>query len=208
LLWGFGLVWLADRMLGQRAGIRPVLLYLGAWTLFTVAFDAAMAEWLIFLEDFHPLWWAADIVFLILIQGATLWFYRSVGLADETTCGLGSLPPIHPYPRALIYMSFALPCFFIFIPDQVEAAARLLGFEVRPTPLPGLPWLLALAAAALGGWATHEFARRGRGTPIPWDPPRYLVVSGPYLLTANPMQQAGLLLTLAVLLARPSWMWR
>jgi predicted DCC family thiol-disulfide oxidoreductase YuxK/protein-S-isoprenylcysteine O-methyltransferase Ste14 len=205
LLWGFGLVWLADRVLVSQARTGQVLLYLVAWTAFTVAFDAAMVEWLIFLEAVHPLWWLADVIFLTVIQGLTLWFYRSVGLAGEPTCGLGILPPLRPYLRALIYMSFALPCFFIYIPDQVEAAARTLGFEVRPTPLTGLPEVLILVALALGGWATHEFARRGHGTPIPWDPPRYLVVSGPYLFTTNAMQQAGLLLTLAVLLSRPSW---
>ena len=31
------------------------------------------------------------------------------------------------------------------------------------------------------------FARRGRGTLAPWDPPAHLVVEGPYAFTRNPM---------------------
>lgn len=205
LLWGFGLVWLADRLLGDTPRTRQIFLYIGIWTILTTAFDTVMVESMIFLEKIEPFWWLADLLFLAVIQGITLWFYRSIGTADEPDCGLGAIPPIRPYPRALIYMSFAIPFFFIFVPDQIEAAARMVGFKVNTTPVPLLPQMLTFVAVALGGWATHEFAQRGRGTPVPWDPPRNFVASGPYLFTANPMQQSGLLLTLAVLLARPSW---
>jgi hypothetical protein len=45
----------------------------------------------------------------------------------------------------------------------------------------GLPALLGIAAV-------HEFAVRGGGTPLPFDPPRRLVRSGPYAFVSNPMQ--------------------
>jgi protein-S-isoprenylcysteine O-methyltransferase Ste14 len=205
LLWGFGLVWLADRILGKSPRTGAVALYIAAWTVVTLAFDIAIAHWMLFLDTTHPLWWLADTVFLLVVQGFTLWFYRSIGTADEPVCGLGVLPPVRPYLRALIYLSFALPCFFLFLPQQIEAAAIMLGWNIVSTPIPGVSWVCLCMALALGGWATHEFARRGRGTPLPWDPPRYLVDSGPYAVTANPMQQAGLLLTVAVLASRPSW---
>ena len=32
-----------------------------------------------------------------------------------------------------------------------------------------------------------RFARQGKGTLAPWDPPRHLVVEGPYAYTRNPM---------------------
>jgi protein-S-isoprenylcysteine O-methyltransferase Ste14 len=53
-------------------------------------------------------------------------------------------------------------------------------------------WMLALAVglpSLLIGWAAaHEFALVGRGTPIPYDPPKRVVTSGPYASIANPMQ--------------------
>jgi hypothetical protein len=36
--------------------------------------------------------------------------------------------------------------------------------------------------------AVREFAVRGGGTPLPYDPPRHLVSSGPYAYVRNPMQ--------------------
>jgi protein-S-isoprenylcysteine O-methyltransferase Ste14 len=49
--------------------------------------------------------------------------------------------------------------------------------------------LQALAIpAVLGLGAVCEFVTRGRGTPVPFDPPRRLVTTGPYAYVANPMQ--------------------
>lgn len=56
------------------------------------------------------------------------------------------------------------------------------------------PWRLSLTAQilivpiALGVRAVSEFVHRGRGTPIPYDPPKRLVMSGPYSFVRNPMQ--------------------
>ncbi|MCA8924112.1 MAG: DUF393 domain-containing protein [Planctomycetes bacterium] len=46
--------------------------------------------------------------------------------------------------------------------------------------------LLLVAVPALS--AVQEFAERGGGTPLPYDPPRVLIRSGPYAYLANPMQ--------------------
>ena len=55
-------------------------------------------------------------------------------------------------------------------------------------------WLLALAGAALVAlglvWfvaTLRRFAGEGEGTLAPWDPPRHLVVRGPYRYVRNPM---------------------
>lgn len=54
------------------------------------------------------------------------------------------------------------------------------------------------------------FATEGRGTLAPWDPPRVLVVRGPYRYVRNPMISGVLLLLFGeafVLLSPPQGMW-
>lgn len=45
-----------------------------------------------------------------------------------------------------------------------------------------------LIPIVVGLAGSQEFAERGHGTPIPFDPPKRLVVTGPYAYVANPMQ--------------------
>lgn len=47
---------------------------------------------------------------------------------------------------------------------------------------------LLLLPLILGLAGNQEFAERGSGTPIPFDPPKRLVTTGPYAYVANPMQ--------------------
>lgn len=62
--------------------------------------------------------------------------------------------------------------------------------DVTPDFRSPLPWI-ALAAIGMGivllVSCILEFARRGRGTLSPVDPPRALVVQGPYRYVRNPM---------------------
>lgn len=64
----------------------------------------------------------------------------------------------------------------------------------RPPWVNGILLQLLAPAAILGLSAVQEFADRGEGTPLPYDPPGRLVTSGPYAYVANPMQIAGVLL--------------
>ena len=60
-------------------------------------------------------------------------------------------------------------------------------------------WVLSLAVqclaipAILGLSAVQEFVTRGRGTPVPFDPPRHIVTTGIYAYVANPMQLSAVL---------------
>ncbi len=59
-------------------------------------------------------------------------------------------------------------------------AARLLGAAVL------------LGGLALFIWCVALFARRGRGTIMPWDPTQQLIITGPYRHIRNPMITAVL----------------
>jgi protein-S-isoprenylcysteine O-methyltransferase Ste14 len=50
-------------------------------------------------------------------------------------------------------------------------------------------WLVGIAMLV---WCAADFVRKGRGTPVPLDPPKELVVSGLYRYIRNPMY-AGVL---------------
>jgi protein-S-isoprenylcysteine O-methyltransferase Ste14 len=47
--------------------------------------------------------------------------------------------------------------------------------------------LLLLAGLFLAGWTMLLFNHLGQGTAAPWDPPRRLVIAGPYRHVRNPM---------------------
>lgn len=56
--------------------------------------------------------------------------------------------------------------------------------------------VVVAAGVSLYGWCLWVFATAGRGTPGPWDPPRRLVVSGPYRWVRNPIYLAAVLVVL------------
>lgn len=205
LLWGFGLVWLADRWPGRRARGRAQLAFLLGCVALTVCFDAAIHRWMLFIEHAASWWWAADAVFLTAALGLTLWMHRSTGSGDARTCGLGRLPPLSPRVRALLLASTFVAFFFVVLPGWIVDAAEHFGVAARAPAWPWVAGLLAGYGGVLLLWGLHEFAVVGRGTPVPWDPPRRLVTTGPYAFTANPMQTGGVLLALACAAACPTW---
>ena len=82
-----------------------------------------------------------------------------------------------------------------FRPDAWWIAASIPPFAVG----------LALFVSSLS-----LFARKGRGTLAPWDPPRHLVVSGPYRYVRNPMISGVIFILIAeavLLQSRPHAWW-
>jgi protein-S-isoprenylcysteine O-methyltransferase Ste14 len=55
----------------------------------------------------------------------------------------------------------------------------------RTLHLVGVPPFVVGVALLL--WCVREFYAAGKGTLAPWDPPRHLVMSGPYRVSRNPM---------------------
>jgi protein-S-isoprenylcysteine O-methyltransferase Ste14 len=70
----------------------------------------------------------------------------------------------------------------------------------NPVNAPRWWWSVALQVlcipALIGVSAVQEFVTRGLGTPVPFDPPRRIVTTGPYAYVANPMQLSAVLLLL------------
>lgn len=88
--------------------------------------------------------------------------------------------------RAVTYSTLFVGVLLLFVP------ARLLSRSGLTAPAsigPAQATALALTAlgALLASWCILTFALLGRGTPAPFDPPRRLVVRGPYRFVRNPM---------------------
>jgi protein-S-isoprenylcysteine O-methyltransferase Ste14 len=79
-----------------------------------------------------------------------------------------------------------LPAFVAgYVPWRYFGLSRTALDVTRPTHALGLGGLLIGATLLVA--CIVEFARRGRGTLSPADPPRHLVVRGPYRYVRNPM---------------------
>ncbi|GAB3403649.1 methyltransferase family protein [Flindersiella endophytica] len=127
-----------------------------------------------------------------------------VHLGDDWLTGelIGILAALVP-AQLLARWTIARRRLWLRVAAQAGLAAGLMFglplylLDVDPARL--LPLAPALAApAALGLAAVWEFARRGHGTPLPYDPPRKLVTTGPYAWVRNPMQLSMTLIYLVL----------
>ena len=83
--------------------------------------------------------------------------------------------------------------FIVVVPGSVAGWIPWYAAGSPPlVPRAGSPLATLAALMVIAGWTVllicaREFARAGRGTPAPYDPPRSLVTSGLYRFTRNPM---------------------
>ena len=104
----------------------------------------------------------------------------------------------------------ALPVMVVgVIPAALLFLFRNTGAAHAPAPVPSTQFFFGCASIAvglaLGVWTMGLFARFGRGTAAPWDPPERFVARGPYRHVRNPMISGVILILLgeALLLSSP-----
>lgn len=97
---------------------------------------------------------------------------------------------------------------FLALPGVVAFAVPLLIASARGARamlvVPGV--VVVLCGVVLLLWCVRDFLVTGEGTLAPWDPPRHLVVRGPYRHVRNPMYVGVLTLVTgwAILFASPT----
>jgi len=94
--------------------------------------------------------------------------------------------------RAVTYATLFIGVLLVFVPRRILAWTGVDG----PTG-GGASELAGIAVCVVGGalalWCILAFAFVGNGTPAPFDPPRSLVVRGPYRFVRNPMYLGAVL---------------
>jgi protein-S-isoprenylcysteine O-methyltransferase Ste14 len=88
--------------------------------------------------------------------------------------------------RAVTYATFFVGLLLVLLPKRLLSLAGVTS----PDSVGGqqvLGMILAVAGAALGIWCILAFVFIGRGTQAPFDPPKRLVIRGPYRALRNPM---------------------
>jgi protein-S-isoprenylcysteine O-methyltransferase Ste14 len=88
--------------------------------------------------------------------------------------------------RAVTYSTLFIGLLLVFLPGRILTWSGM----TRPSTL-GLVEAAGIGLTGIGGalalWCILTFVAVGKGTPAPFDPPRKLVIRGPYRFVRNPM---------------------
>jgi protein-S-isoprenylcysteine O-methyltransferase Ste14 len=183
-------------------GILPPLalrrLPLVACTLIFVTADVIAMPLCEPVVRLSPHWLTGELVAVLVV------------LVPALCLGRWTIEDSHLRLRSAMQVATASLLFLYFLPEFTFAYHPGQGW----TPLLALPswqkqlaWQLLLFLSIPGINAVMEFAGRGLGTPIPYDPPKRLVTSGIYRYCANPMQlSCGLVMCVWAMLLQNSWL--
>jgi len=135
----------------------------------------------------------------------TGWFFVgpfSFRVADEAPGG-------HHLRRSLAQLVVFWTTFFVVVPLLLMAIEERLHLSWDALDHEGVRVggaTVFLLGSAAGLWSCVTMALRGKGTPLPGETARELVITGPYRFVRNPMAVAGMLQTAGVGLLVGSWM--
>jgi protein-S-isoprenylcysteine O-methyltransferase Ste14 len=183
-------------------GVLPVLILPRApiWMVlgFFLTLDLVMMPACAPVVELARNWLVSEAVALILVLLPAALFAR--WSFDGTQLGY----------RALLWAITAASLLLFFVPEIFFAISGHGSWQAllsTPSSVRNMELQLIFLLAVPAFSAVQEFARRGLGTPIPYDPPQRLVWSGLYRYVANPMQTSGVLVFTAwALLLRNPWL--
>lgn len=88
--------------------------------------------------------------------------------------------------RAALYAALFVGFVLIYLPARVLAWVGI-AHPAQAGFAQVIGALIGTAGLLIALWCVAAFATVGKGTPAPFDPPRRLVVRGPYRIVRNPM---------------------
>jgi protein-S-isoprenylcysteine O-methyltransferase Ste14 len=108
------------------------------------------------------------------------------------------------FVRAMVYAVIFIGLVLIYLPARVLAwfgFVRPATFDVQQM----IGMVIGTVGAAIAIWCILTFATIGKGTPAPFDPPRNLVIQGPYRFVRNPMYIGAGLALIGAAIFYGSW---
>jgi protein-S-isoprenylcysteine O-methyltransferase Ste14 len=173
LLLGWAVLW----------GIVPILAFPRGRTVLVLslflAIDLVLMPACGPVVDLHSRWLVGELVALGCVLAPSYWFARTT--LDDRCIQF----------RAVMHVATFAAVVLLLIPEIIFAVRPGAGWNAlsaSPAWLLGLELQVVALTGVMGVSAVQEFAHRGGGTPIPYDPPKRLVTSGFYAYLANPMQ--------------------
>ena len=106
--------------------------------------------------------------------------------------------------RAITYAALFIGFLLVFLPARLLSSSGITRPpEIGFVQIAGA--IIAAIGAAIALWCIFTFIFVGKGTPAPFDPPRRLVVAGPYKWVRNPMYIGAALALSGAALFYGSW---
>jgi protein-S-isoprenylcysteine O-methyltransferase Ste14 len=88
--------------------------------------------------------------------------------------------------RAIVYAALFIGFVLVYLPARFLSWSGIVApATTGPAQVAGI--MLVTIGTAIALWCVFTFVFIGKGTPAPFDPPRKLVIRGPYRFVRNPM---------------------